>query len=360
MSIQLGRNLKIFLTTNLSSAGAVLATGFTPENTRELILVADSLDFSQSKSYEYINAHNQIDPNSQLEIRARPSLELGSLNFRTALNTSNSGPFDARLWNALVNELRYPLGAWTLAQDFHTLRLVRQTQKTVAFGMVVLADGVAYLFDGVRVNSVALELGQDSVASSNWTCVFDKYRVLPAAYTQSSGIATFSGGLTGTATLENHANYTWAGGKLARVTFAKQGGLDPVDVASLDLSLSVSNTQNYIPNLGIDRTELDQYYTDAGAALLEGTLTAYSRGQGTPSYNLLQELRSHASDPYSTALYDVQIQLFTGTQSKLCDIQLYNTSLLSTTSAGNVLTDNFSFKVVDGVQAQNCFIKFYT
>lgn len=360
MSIQLSRNLKVFLTTNLSSVGAVLDTGFTAQNTQQIIIVEDSFDFSQEKSYDYINTHNQIDPVSQLEIRGRPSLDVGSLAFATTLSTSSTGPLDSRMWNATVNELRYPLGAWTLASDSHTLSLTRQTQTTVSLGIIAFVDGVAYIFDSVRVNDVSLALTQEEVTTNNWNCLFEKYRVVPATYTVSGNAFTFAGGLTGTAVAEIHTNYTWAAGKLARVTVSKPNGLDPVQLAAIEINLAVQNSQSYIEDLGIDRTSLSVNYTDAGPAILEGSIVAYSRGPNSASYTLVQEIRSHMSDPYSTVLYDVKLEIFSDAQSKLCDIQLYNCSLQSTTAASDTLVDTFNFKVVDGVEAQNCFIKFYT
>lgn len=360
MSIQLSRNLKVFLTTNLSSAGAVLDTGFTSDNTRQLIVVEESFDFAQEKSYDYITTHNQIDPVSQLEIRSNPTLEVGSLTFATTMNTGTGGPFDARMWNATVSGLRYPLGVWTISNDSQILKLTRQTQGTVAVGIIAFVDGVAYVFDSVRVSDLAISLTQEDVTTNNWSCAFEKYRAVPAVCSISGAAATFAGSLTGTAIAETDTNYTWAAGKLARVTVTKPGGLDPVQLAAIEIELAVQNSQSYIEDLGIDRTALGVNYTDAGPAVIEGGLIAYSRGPGSAIYTLVQEIRSHMGDPYSTSLYEIKIEVFGDAQSKLCDIQLYNCSLQSITSISDTLIDTFNFKVVDGVQAQNCFIKFYT
>ena len=359
MSVQLGRNLKIFVTSNLSSNGSVLLSGFTAENTQEIFIIRDSLEFSQLKSYEYINTSAQIDAVSQIETRARPTLDTGSLIFSTTLNTSATGPFDARLWNATVNSLRYPLTMWTNTTESHTLKLSRQEKSTIPLGILIFVDDLVYVFDAVRIQALGIGFAVDSVLANTWTCAFEKHSCLSASISTTGNTYTFSGSLTGTCAVQNLQSYTWAGGKLAKVTVGLTNNPETTPIASTEFNLSITNAQNYILNNGIDRTELSRFYTDAGPAVLEGTFSGYSRKQGS-SFNLVQQLRSDLSDPYNIKTYDVLLEVLSSSNTKVCDILLKHCSLEGTTVAGTVLTENFNFKVIDGLEAQNCFVKFYT
>lgn len=360
MSVQLGINAKVFLTTNLSSTGAVLDSGFTSDNTTEITIVRDSLSFSQTKQFSYINNHTAIDTTSYLETRANPTKSLGSLSFVTSLNSSSTGPFDAILWNALVNNMRYPLSVWTIGEANHTMKIIRQVSGTIAIGIIIQVDDVAYIFDSVRVDNLSLGLEIDQISTATWTCSFTSYRVVPATYTQSGNTYTLSGTLSGTAKVLDQSVYSWGSNRLSRISIAKAGGLDPVSLAGLELGLSVANNHTYLEDLGIDRTSLSNIYTDAGAASLAGRVRVYSRGVGNSTYTFTQELRNQLSDPYSTQIYELTIEIFSNTQSKLCDIQLYSCSLETITETNTEFTDIYNYKVVEGLEAKNCFIKFYT
>jgi hypothetical protein len=359
MSVQLGRNLKIFITSNLSSNGLVMTTGFTPSNTQEIFIVSDTLDFNQNKSYEYISASGLMDTTSQLDIRAKPTLDTGNISFSTTLNTSDTGPFDARLWNATVNSLRYPLTMWTNTTESHTLKLSRQQNSTVSFGILIFVDNLVYVFDTVRVQSLNLSFGVDSVLVNNWSCIFEKHSCLEAAITTIGTTHTFSGSLSGTCVAANTQSYSWAGGKLAKITTGITNNPETTPIASTEFNLSIANAQNYIVNNEIDRTQLSMFYSDAGPATIEGSFSGYSRKQGS-SFTLVQQLRSHLSDPYNNRTYDILLEVLSSSSTKICDILLKNCSLESSTKVSTVLTDTFNFKVISGTEAQNCFIKFYT
>lgn len=360
MSVQLSRNIKIFVTTNLSASGVVLGSGFTADNTSELIIIDGSFSFSQQKSFSYVSNHDAIDPVSQLEFRSDANKDIGRLSMGTALNSSATGPFDARLWNATVSNTRYPTSMWTLNSGDHTLEILRQTQKTVTVGLIVVVDSVTYLFDAVRVENANISFDIQSVASTSWECVFEAYRIVEASSTTSGSTVTFSGALTGTAKSTDASTYAWAGGKLTRVTLARTGNLNPVTLAATALEVRLQNNQVYITDIGIDRTDLGNLYTDAGAFKLEGALSVYSRSPGSTAYTLAQEVLAQINDPYSTTLYEVLVEVFSSAQVKLLDLQLYNCSLESLTQVDGTFTDNYTFKVIDGVAAQNCFVKFYT
>lgn len=360
MSVQLSRNIKIFLTSNLTSTGAIETSGFTADNTTEIVIVDQSFSFQQAKSFTYISNTAALDQQSQIDIRSTPAKEMGVLSFGTTLNSSSTGPFDAKLWNALVNNARYPVTGWTIGSSSHELNIARQTQKTIAIGIIVLVDGVAYLFDNVRVETLSLSLAVDQISTAKWDCLFSSYRVVASTYSENSGTTTFSGSLSGTCNTLTYNNYTWGGSKLSMVTISKLEDLEPVNLAAVDLSFSISNTHTYIPDIGLDRTELGSFYSDAGSEVLQGSVRVYSKAIGTASQGLMQEIRGQANNPYSTELYNVELKIFSAVQVNLLDIKLYNCSIEALTQTDGMFTDTFNFRVVDGLQAQNCFVKFYT
>jgi len=363
MKIQLGNNLKVFLTTNLDSTGKVLTTGFTVNNTRQISIVTGSLSASQEKSYQYLDSSNLMDPSRNLEVVANSTLELGSLNLSTTFNTSAEGPFDAWLWNALVNDSNYPAGKWTIGST-HTLGLVRNATRTYPLGVVIVSEDLVYLFDAVRISGLGLSFDLDSVLVSNWTCGYESYTCLDTVvFTEvlQDRKYTLQGGLTGALHMLDHSKYLWGNSKLVKVYVSKQSeAFSENTLASIGIELNIANTQSYIEDSGFNRTKLAQIYSNAGSYTLSGTVNMYTRSGGSYSHELVKEIVSYKSDPFYKNTYNILLELMSSDTTKLCDIQLKSCNLQATTEFSTTLTDTINFKVIEGPEAQDCFIKFYT
>jgi hypothetical protein len=363
MKVQLGKNLKIFLTTNLSPQGKVLDTGFNSNNTEEIFVVSNSISASQTKDYEYVDNYNLLTSEVTLESLAKANLSVGSLNFSTTFNSSAQGPFDITLWNALSNQANYPAGIWQIAPTSQTMSLVRTANVTNAVGVIIFTDNLAYVFDAVRVNSLSMSFQLDSVLVNNWECSFDTFRVLQGAlisYIYSQNIYQLTGELTGSILKNSAENYNWAGGKMLKVSVGKQFNSYSTSLASLGLNISIKNNQTYITDNSIDRQKLSQNYVEAGSFTAEGDITVYTRGPGSDSYELIRELSLYRDDPYYTGTHNILLEVMSTASTKICEIQLKSCVLQTSTEFSNTLTDRIDFKVVQGEEAQDCFIKFYT
>ena len=362
MRVQLGNNLKVFLTTNINSQGKVQTSGFTADNTQEIFLVTESLSVQQIKSLQYIDNHSFLDSTKKLETVAKPDLDIGSISFSTMFNSSNSGAFDKLLWNALTNNSSYPGNIWTITDTFESMKLIRNTNATTQIGILIFTDELVYVFDAVRVESLNLSFDITSLLVNNWSCKFETEKILNAnCQSFNSELYELSGELTGFLKKSSIQDYTWATAKLAKISVKPASETISGLLASTSFNISIANNQSYIQNNSMSRQKLSQRYVDAGSMSVTGDLTFYTRGPGSYSNELVQEVDKYRDDPYYLKTYDITVEILSTNSTKLCDIQLNSCNLLQVTSEfSNVLSDKLDFKVVDESQAQNCFIKFYT
>lgn len=109
MAINLSRNSKVFFTTNITSAGAVLTNGFTPNNTQEL-QVLDGFTFSQSTNSEAITVSESGTTPIRGQRSFNSSLAPVDFSFSTYIrpfNNTATNKITAEenvLWNALLGK----------------------------------------------------------------------------------------------------------------------------------------------------------------------------------------------------------------------------------------------------------------
>jgi hypothetical protein len=163
----------------------------------------------------------------------------------------------------------------------------------------------------------------------------------------------------GTATFENKQNGSITENSL-KVNVGKQNEEYTGTLASLGIELNIANNQAYIPNNSIDRQKLSQNYVNAGTFALDGSIRTYTRSSGSYSHDLIKEIGLYRDDPYYVNTYNILLEVMSGETAKVCDIQLKSCNLQATTEFSTTLTDTINFKVVEGQEAQDCFIKFYT
>jgi hypothetical protein len=178
MTIHLSNDLKIFITTNLDVDKRINLSGFTTQNTKELIVQTGSLNFDIEKSYEYLDNSQTLDTSNMLESTINSSMGLGTASFSTYLNTSPTGAFDVWLWNALSNEARFPGNKWTVLSSSQKMKLLRDTTNVQVFGIIVVSGKMAYLLDACRLEGCGLSYDINDLVKCNWNIKFEELRTL--------------------------------------------------------------------------------------------------------------------------------------------------------------------------------------
>lgn len=359
MGIQLGNNIRIFVTYNTNAAGVVQTSGFSTENTKQLVIQQGSLNLAQGVSYNYL-ADTFLDSTNNLESLGVASLDIGSIGFTTLFNSGNNGAFDSLLWNGLTSESTYPSNLWNITPDYITLKPIRGTKKVGSFGFIVFSDNLVYVLDACRVASCGLDLSMNQFVTTNWNCSTEHLKVLTGCSIQDLGN---SFNVTGALTGSFHKlvdSYKVAASNLVRVGVSRAGGTDILGyIATTGTSLNFSNSLNYIDNNWIDRSTISKLFIDAGTYTLDGTMSFYARNSNSYSSVLTTEILSNINNATVNPLYKLTIQILSDGTS-MCDIILDSCNLSVDQEFGTAISNTLSFKVVKSNFDTNCSIKFYT
>jgi hypothetical protein len=361
MTIHLSNDLKIFITTNLDVDRRINQSGFTLDNTKEIIIQTGSLNYDIAKTYEYLDNSLTIDSQIMIESPISSSMSLGTANFSTYLNTSSTGPFDAWLWNSLSNEIEFPGDKWIVDAESQKMKLLRDTTSTQVFGIVVVSGKMAYLLDACRLETCNLSYDINDLVKSTWGIKFEELRTLQnMVVNKLNDMYSFSSGLIGSASLVDLTEYKFCPAKMLLVNVSTTSGDILGKLAATKLSIDIINTLNFIEENEIDRQKLGQIFAGASTFSISGTLSFYTRSAGSYSNTLMQDLITTKSSPFINKSYSFSIELPQTKTKKLCDIVLGECTASIRTDVGTVLTNRLDFKLVDGLYNDNCFIKFYT
>jgi len=361
MSVRLSNDLKIFVTSNLNTANNISVTDFTQENTQELVIQSGSLNFDLEKVYEYIDFSQILSSDNQLESYAKSNVSIGSMSMSTYLNSSNSGPFDVRLWNGISNESQYPGSKWSINSTTMSMKLLRDTSRLDVFGIIVISGDTAYLLNASRIESCNIKHSISDLVICDWAIKFQELVVLEnVAVTETNTNYVFSSGLTGVADKTILSEYNFCPAKMMLVNVNNPEGTSLGSLAATDLSITLTNTLNYIENTHIDKQTLGYNFTGASTFSVTGNLSFYTRNTGSYSNSLVQEIIETNNNPYINKIYALSIELPITKTKKLCDIVLGYCQVSVNTQFSNALTNTLNFKVVDSNYNDNCFIKFYT
>ena len=364
MSIQFGNNIKVFITEHLDAEGAVILSGLTPLNTKQLIIEKDTLSVSQAKSYEYINSYSDIDSTNVIDKAVSSSLDTGTLGFRVGFNTSSTGPLDTLLWNGLVSFSSYPGDHWNLSNSaYKELNILRNTSSIIDFGIIICSDDLTYVFNSMRVSSAAVSVDMNTLLGTDWSCSFTSYELITdlTVTLSNNGLYNLTRGTpVGTIAKANPDNYSWASGRLSKLLVRKLDTIESNSLALTSASIQLSNNITYIEDKWMDRSTLSNNFVDAGSYSIDGTLNFYTRSAGSYANTLVKEILATLNNPTSFSKYTFTLEIYGSGSTKLCDIQLSPCLVSAATDFSNILTNSITFKVVDGAQLDNCFIKFYT
>lgn len=361
MGLQFGNSVKVFVTTNLDVDTSVNLSGFTPANTKQILIKADSLSVDQVKEYSYIDNSNILDNFASLETISKTNLPVGSMGFSTYLNSSDRGPFDIRLWNGLINTASYPSNKWTIDSISITGKFVRTDNSIKAIGILIISDNLIYVFHGVRVAGADISFDLSDLVSTSWKLNFEKFTVLSSSsVTKLGNVYNLSGQLSGSAEAIIEANYTYAPAKmlLAQVYDSADESIEG-SLALTGLNLSLNNSLVYIENTSIDRTNIQSRFVYAGPMTVTGDMSFYTRNSGSFANTLINSITTNSTSETNN-IYSFNIDIPYAKDQKLCEINIvYCTTNIKNAFTG-ILTSTISFKLLNSQYVDNCFIKFYT
>ena len=362
MKLQLGNNIKIFVTTNLDANNNINLSTLTKSNTFQLIIQKDSLSIEQTKNLEYLENNEAIDNTVKLPSLSKPSLQLGSLGFTTLLNSSKTGPFDVLLWNSLVSQDSYPNYKWDLESAYYNMNLIRDTVSVRPLGFIIVTDNLVYILNSARVNNLNINLDTNSLVTCSWSLNYETATLLNQTNVlELTDGYQFSGEIIGQASKVNLNLYKWANSKMLLINvYEGQSTIKLGSLAATSLNLSLSNSLNYLEDNAIDRTSLSYMHVDAGSYNVQGSISFYTRSPGVFTNTFINNLISNATDALTTSTYRYTIELPITKTKNLCEISLPYCASTITTSFSSVLTNTVSIKLLDTVQPDYCFIKFYT
>lgn len=163
--------------------------------------------------------------------------------------------------------------------------------QLLAFGMVMVIDGTAYLIDNCAMDQASIDFGLDGIATVAWTGKGTQLNQITLPTIGGTALLpTFSGSLTGTATGKSaQASTRYITNKLSTVGITKNiggvgAGNTTYNLALTGGSLQISNNLAYVTpaNMGVLNVPIG-YYT--GTRAITGTINAYLRTGGGVNKN---------------------------------------------------------------------------
>jgi hypothetical protein len=363
MQVQFAQDLKVFITRNIDIVdGTIIRTGLTKANTKQLLILSNSLSIAQEKKYSYVDNSTGLDSQIKLDTVAGSSVELGTLSFTTLINSSREGPFDVQLWNGLIAEPNYPNNLWTISSDFRSINPIRTADSVNKMGVIVVLKGVTYLIHDVRVLDASIEFDISGFAQTTWTLNYTSYTMLSSStLTELSTEFILTNGLSGTAEKLDQTKYIFSSGKFLLVKFQDINNNTTLGtLATTTASLYIKNTLSYIEDTRLDSPVLSQLFSGSGGQLVEGSLAAYSRNTGSFSHTLISSLNSQVYEPQTARNYGILLTLMNSPTKKLLEVNLSPCVVTHSTEFSTAITDTFNYKLVQGLSNTDCYIKFYT
>jgi hypothetical protein len=316
MSFNLIRNSRVFFTTNVNpETGVVAASGFLPENTRE-IQVLDGFSFTQNTTAETVT----LTEGGATPVRGQRSFNTAlepvdfsmSTYMRPADGGTNITAEEGVLWNALfATEQIGDVGA---AWDEGPTSVVvtagnSQSHQLQKFGLIIVIDGVSYIIDNCALDSATIDFGLDAIATIAWAGKGSILRQVAGLTAGSGSTVTFGGSvLSGTAKGKD-TSAAYIANKLSTLTVKKgiNGTGTTYNVAITGGSLTIANNLTYLTpaNLGVVNRPFT-YFT--GTRAISGSLNAYLRAGATNTAGLLADMLAGSTSDVNPA-FSVRIEV---------------------------------------------------
>lgn len=350
MSVNLIRNARVFVTTNVNSSTKKidLAASFTNLNTFE-VQVLDGLSFSQNTAAETVTVseagtapmRGQRSFNTTLEpvdwsfsTYLRPAWFDGTADTPDSLTSGDKvtaeedclwklfashsqGTFDtgavavgstpATAWNEITsNGTSTPYAWWNLNQS--------DKNQLFPFGLIIVFDNVTFLIHNCAIESVSVDFGIDAIATAAWSgkgamlermttsITFTTDTTPPTSATPGVGAFALNAQLSGT-TLQFRKKYTgsrYIANKLSQLSLKNYTGV--FDQGSTEYTyiipitggnITLANNLTYLTpaTVGVVNQPF-AYFT--GTRTVTGNVTAYLRvGDGSATGSRTAELISN-------------------------------------------------------------------
>lgn len=354
MAFNLIRNSRVFFTTNVDGLGVINAAGFTPANTFE-IQVQDGFSFSQATQSETITL-SEAGPSPVRGQRSfNTSLDPVEFSMSTYIRPNAVGGLivaeESVLWNALTSSIAIgTAGAGWSNGDIDPVVLPATVNfdgsnkhQLQTFGLIILADSVAYLIDNAALDQAVLDFGIEAIGSIAWTGRGTRIRQLVGATATDGATVTFGGGLTGTGKGKD-TTAKYIANKLTTMTIT--GGIGGTGtaytIAITGGSLTIANNLTYLTpaNLGVVNQPIT-YFT--GTRAISGSVTAYLRTGTNTSASLLQDLLATA-DTADETKFKVKMELGGSTTAHRIELDMPACVLkIPTVNAEQVISTQIEF-----------------
>jgi hypothetical protein len=361
MRVQLAQDIKLFITTNLDSSGTVNNSGFTNNNTWQLIPTTQGISLDQQKSHNYITGGDLMGAPSTKDTATSASVSAGSLSFSVALNSSKTGPSDLQLWNSLTNQFRYPGTQWQVTNLHRTMTVARNSTNIASLGFLIVYKNVVYKVNNAKVASAQISAPISELANTTWTLSFSSYETLSGVIvTNTTSGYTFTGTFTGTAARQDTSKYIWAPGKLTTIDIYNNDEVEQGSLAALGLDITFNNTLDYLPGVFLDRSSTSPIFASAKAFEVTGNLQCYIRAPGSYIYTLLKQLETTRDSNLANTTRRLKLTIYSSSKTKVCEIYIGPCIVTNSVDVSQTLVAGVDFKAVQDAATEKSFIKFYT
>lgn len=390
MAFNLIRNARMFFTTNVDSiTGNVLTTGFTTSNTHE-IQVLDGLSFSQNTTSETVTLNEAgaapvrgqqsfntaLDPvEFTFSTYIRPKFEEGALADPDDTDDYITAE-ERHLWNAIagVAAIGQAGAAWTQTVGASPVSNVGFTNSNAhqlqKFGVIVLLDNTAYVFDNCALDQATIDFGLDAIATIAWTGRGTRLRSEDITATAASpvvfGGTYMTSGPNNAAAKDTTAPYI--ANKLSTISVVKGigGTSTSYTLALTGGSITIANNITYLTpaNLATVNQPIT-YFT--GTRAITGTLNCYLRTGTTNSEGLLDDMLA-ASTTDVTPAYQIAIKMGGATNPVRMELEMpaavltiptVNTEQVVSTTI-NFTAQGYTGSAFDIAQANELTVKYYS
>lgn len=328
MALNLIRNSRVFVTTNIDSDGKLKTTAnsFTTSNTWE-IQVQDGFSFSQNTTQETVTLNEagntpnrgQRSFNTALEpvewsftTYMRPKYDEGATLTAGADGNDVMTAEEGVLWNFLAapnttaGELGGADAAWVETVGGvtpATLSFAKSnTNQLKAFAIIIVFEAVTYVIHNCAIESASIDFGLDAITSIAWTGRGTTMEQLDTTISISDSsttrTSTFSGGVTGSARYKD-VNAKYLANKLSTISVVRNefNGLDSktYTIALTGGNLTIANNLSYLTpaNLGVVNAPVTYF---AGTRAISATVNAYLKTGGSSTAELLKDMLASSTN----------------------------------------------------------------
>jgi hypothetical protein len=346
MAFNLIRNSRVFWTSNVNTTtGAVLSSGFTSGNTRE-IQVLDGFSFSQNTTSETVTLNEAGATPVRGQRSFNTALDPADFTFTTYMRPQDAGTTitceESVLWNAMfsADAIGGTAPAWTDGATSAVCVATNSNKHQLQqFGLIIVVDETTFVIDNCVLNTATIDFGLDAIASVQWA---GQGGVLRQITSPTVGAGSFSGSITGSF-LQKVTTCPYIANKLSVVTLDAGigSGGTAYTIPITGGSLTISNNVTYLTPANLATVNKPvTYFTSTRA--ISGSLNAYLRTGTGYSADLMSTMLANSATAVSPDFY-MNISIG-GTTSTKVDFTMPGVVLtIPTVNAEQVVSTTINF-----------------